>query len=219
MYEHQRLVREFHKTFGLTVNEQPTVPSERDCALRVNLNMEETGELLESAVIGLSMECYIKDGDEWRSIVGCADACADLIYVISGAALTYGVEIEPQEDKIAAFGFGTSEKLRRFPADKLSPMAKKAFSLNSAFAAATIREDPSEAKRTLQDLLDFTHAVARACGIKIEPVFAEVQRSNMSKLWEDGTVHRRESDGKILKPPTYSPADIDGVLKKQAEAE
>ena len=41
-------------------------------------------------------------------------------------------------------------------------------------------------------------------------VFDEVQRSNMSKF-VDGQVLRRE-DGKILKGPNYSPADIDSVI-------
>ena len=50
-------------------------------------------------------------------------------------------------------------------------------------------------------------------GIPIEEVFNEVHRSNMTKVWQDGSVRRR-SDGKILKPPTYSPADIEAVLHR-----
>ncbi|MGB4058309.1 MAG: nucleoside triphosphate pyrophosphohydrolase family protein [Alphaproteobacteria bacterium] len=36
-----------------------------------------------------------------------------------------------------------------------------------------------------------------------EAAFAEVHRSNMSKLGEDGKPIRRESDGKVLKGPNY----------------
>lgn len=54
---------------------------------------------------------------------------------------------------------------------------------------------------------------ALAYGIPIVPIFAEIHRSNMTKIWPDGTIKRRE-DGKVLKPPTYSPADIKGVLKR-----
>jgi predicted HAD superfamily Cof-like phosphohydrolase len=46
---------------------------------------------------------------------------------------------------------------------------------------------------------------------KIEDVFAEIQRSNMSKLGEDGTPVFRE-DGKILKGPSYTPPDIAPIL-------
>jgi len=40
-----------------------------------------------------------------------------------------------------------------------------------------------------------------------DTAFAEVHRSNMSKLGPDGKPVRRE-DGKILKGPNYSPADL-----------
>ena len=47
----------------------------------------------------------------------------------------------------------------------------------------------------------------------LKAVFEEVHRSNMSKLGKDGKPIRRE-DGKILKGPNYSPADIKKVLKE-----
>jgi len=46
---------------------------------------------------------------------------------------------------------------------------------------------------------------------KIEEVFDEIQRSNMSKLGEDGKPIRRE-DNKILKGPGYSKPDIHKIL-------
>lgn len=48
---------------------------------------------------------------------------------------------------------------------------------------------------------------------EIDACFLEVHRSNMSKLGEDGKPIRRE-DGKILKGPNYSPADIQKVLRE-----
>jgi hypothetical protein len=42
-------------------------------------------------------------------------------------------------------------------------------------------------------------------------LFLEVHRSNMSKLGEDGKPIKRE-DGKILKGPNYSPADLLPIL-------
>jgi hypothetical protein len=35
--------------------------------------------------------------------------------------------------------------------------------------------------------------------------------SNMGKVWDDGTVHYNDF-GKIIKPPTYSPPDIESIL-------
>ena len=46
---------------------------------------------------------------------------------------------------------------------------------------------------------------------KIIEVFNEIQRSNMSKLGEDGKPIFRE-DGKILKGPNYSPPNIKPIL-------
>ena len=46
---------------------------------------------------------------------------------------------------------------------------------------------------------------------KIEEVFNEIQRSNMSKLGEDGRPIYRE-DGKVLKGPDYWPPDLESVL-------
>jgi len=75
---------------------------------------------------------------------------------------------------------------------------------------------------------------APSCGIDMEPVFAEVHRSNMSKMWTEedlkqqkalyptgvvesygGGLYRILVDGKVIKSPSYSPANITEVLAKQ----
>jgi predicted HAD superfamily Cof-like phosphohydrolase len=48
---------------------------------------------------------------------------------------------------------------------------------------------------------------------KIAEVFDEIQRSNMSKLGEDGHPIFRE-DGKVLKGPNYFKPNISSILKK-----
>jgi predicted HAD superfamily Cof-like phosphohydrolase len=48
---------------------------------------------------------------------------------------------------------------------------------------------------------------------KIEEVFDEIQRSNMSKLGENGEPIYRE-DGKVLKGPNYFKPNIESILKK-----
>lgn len=72
--------------------------------------------------------------------------------------------------------------------------------------------DIVEVADAIADMLYVTYGFAATFGLDADKLFKEVHRSNMSKVWSDGTVRYREEDGKILKPPTYSPADIKGVL-------
>lgn len=51
-------------------------------------------------------------------------------------------------------------------------------------------------------------------GIDGAPIAAEVHRSNMAKVWPDGTVQKNEG-GKVLKPPDWTPPDIYNELLKQ----
>jgi len=54
------------------------------------------------------------------------------------------------------------------------------------------------------------NGTALACGIDMEPVDDEVQRSNMSKF-----PHRLREDGKVLKNENYSPASLEPILASQ----
>lgn len=79
--------------------------------------------------------------------------------------------------------------------------------LDVAFMNAEI----NDATDAIADLLVVVLGTAVACGIDIAPVFDEVHRSNMTKFI-DG--HRRE-DGKWIKGPSYSPANIAKILANQ----
>lgn len=70
-------VAEFHRTFKHPILAEPTIPSEKRCALRVSLIREELEEL----------ESAIQD----RDIVEIADALCDIQYVLSGAVLEFGL--------------------------------------------------------------------------------------------------------------------------------
>lgn len=70
-------------------------------------------------------------------------------------------------------------------------------------------EDPVKIADALADLLYVTLGTAVTCGIPLEACFNEVHRSNMSKFI-DG--HRRE-DGKWIKGESYSPANLEPLLK------
>lgn len=71
--------------------------------------------------------------------------------------------------------------------------------------------DLTKVAKELADLLYVVYGTAAAYGIPIDNVFREVHRSNMSKLGEDGKPIYRE-DGKVLKGPNYSPANIEKVF-------
>lgn len=60
-------------------------------------------------------------------------------------------------------------------------------------------------------LFDIGKLIGRELMGDFDRIFAEVHRSNMSKLGEDGKPVFRE-DGKVLKGPNYSPADLSFLL-------
>jgi len=78
--------------------------------------------------------------------------------------------------------------------------------LKEAMAAGNLAAVAKE----MADLLYVTYGTAVSYGIDMEPVFREVHRSNLSKV---GGYKR--TDGKWVKPPTYSPADIESIMEVQ----
>lgn len=71
-------VAEFHKTFQHPILDEPTIPSEIRCNLRIALIAEELKELQEAI--------------ENKDIVEIADALCDIQYVLSGAILEFGLK-------------------------------------------------------------------------------------------------------------------------------
>lgn len=130
-------VTAFHEVMGQPVLEHPRVPHDDRVHLRLELIGEEFEEVVES--LGFRDEydgTYSYDRSK-VNIVELADGLADLMYVIVGTALEFGI-----------------------PLDR---------------------------------------------------VWDEVQRSNMAKVWPDGEV-RHHPNGKVMKPPSWTPPDIEGVL-------
>lgn len=69
-----------------------------------------------------------------------------------------------------------------------------------------------DALTDLQYVLDGAYLALGFHQVK-EDALAEVHRSNMSKLGEDGKPIYR-ADGKVLKGPNYSPPDLAAVLRR-----
>ena len=78
-----------------------------------------------------------------------------------------------------------------------------------------MRGDLVEVADALGDILYILCGTLLKHGLehKIDEVFREIQRSNMSKLGADGKPIRR-ADGKVLKGPDYFPPAIASILDR-----
>ena len=85
---------------------------------------------------------------------------------------------------------------------------------NREYLEAAKKGDLIEVADALGDMLYILCGTILEHGMqhKIEAVFEEIQRSNMSKLGEDGKPLYRE-DGKVLKGPGYFKPDIKRILE------
>ena len=106
--------------------------------------------------------------------------------------------------------------------------------------------DGSDIAHQYKELADLLYVVCGAdqhMGNKLWEVFVEVHRSNMSKLWHcercdgSGCIFLLEEceccdtcgglgklplyreDGKVLKPPTYSPPDLSHIFPRRLDAD
>jgi predicted HAD superfamily Cof-like phosphohydrolase len=100
----QKQVLEFHRAMGLTVGETPAI---REPELRARLVLEEAFELVEALLGGSGAFDAIESAKRsWlrrdcpNGLPAVADACADLIYVTNGTAVSCGIDLEPIEDAV-----------------------------------------------------------------------------------------------------------------------
>ena len=86
---------------------------------------------------------------------------------------------------------------------------------NEEYINAAKSGDMVEVADALGDLMYILFGTIMKHGMqhKIVEVFEEIQRSNMSKLGEDGKPIYRE-DGKVLKGPNYFKPDIKSILNQ-----
>lgn len=85
---------------------------------------------------------------------------------------------------------------------------------NEEYLEAAQNDDIIEIADALGDMLYILCGTIIEHGLqdKIEEVFNEIQRSNMSKLGEDGKPIYRE-DGKVMKGPNYFKPNFEAILK------
>ena len=80
------------------------------------------------------------------------------------------------------------------------------------FKEAIRNNDLKEVADALTDILYVTYGAGHAFGINLDKCFDEVQRSNMSKLDEDGKPIYNDV-GKVMKGPKYFKPDLSKFLK------
>lgn len=74
------MVREFITTFGQHISDTPAIQPRKIAWLRLKLILEEVMELMAAM---------------WkRDLVGIADALADILYVVHGMAIAYGIDLD-----------------------------------------------------------------------------------------------------------------------------
>ena len=71
--------------------------------------------------------------------------------------------------------------------------------------------DIVEVADALTDILYVTYGAGHSFGVNLDKCFDEVQRSNMSKLGEDGNPIYNDS-GKVMKGPNYFAPDLKKII-------
>ena len=113
------------------------------------------------------------------------------------------------------YGLGVSEEMK---ADLGTLKNELRYNLmkeeNEEYLEAVQNNDIVEVADALGDMLYILCGTILEHGLqhKIEEVFDEIQRSNMSKLGEDGKPIYRE-DGKVMKGPNYFKPNFENILK------
>lgn len=81
MTDEQQMVEEFHRKFEILVQTTPSDLTDESKRLRIRLIQEEFEELKESMASG--------------DLASIAKEIADLLYVVYGTAVSYGIDMEP----------------------------------------------------------------------------------------------------------------------------
>ena len=116
-----------------------------------------------------------------------------------------------------AYGLPIGDKARSFSGNNTatSPTRKLRQNLLDEeiweYWRAESDNDIVEIADALADIVYVAVGTAIAYGVPFDKVFAEVHRSNMSKLDKDGKPIYRE-DGKVMKGENYEPPNIRKVL-------
>tara|TARA_A100001015_G_C14552133_1_gene541994 strand:- start:25 stop:396 length:372 start_codon:yes stop_codon:yes gene_type:complete len=100
-----------------------------------------------------------------------------------------------------------------FPSEKIQDLRVSLIDEElSELKEAIENKDIKEVADALTDILYVTYGAGHAFGIDLDKCFNEVQRSNMSKLDENGKPIFNEH-GKVLKGPNYFKPNLEKFIK------
>ena len=110
--------------------------------------------------------------------------------------------------------FGQEVKTKaEFPSEKIIKLRYNLIKEElDEFEQAIKNQDIKEVADALTDILYVTYGAGHAFGIDLNKCFDEVQRSNMSKLGDDGKPIYNEQ-GKVMKGPKYFQPDLSKFIK------
>ena len=110
--------------------------------------------------------------------------------------------------------FGQEVKNKaEFPSEKIQDLRVSLIDEElSELKEAIENKDIKEVADALTDILYVTYGAGHAFGIDLDKCFNEVQRSNMSKLDENGKPIFNEQ-GKVLKGPNYFKPNLEKFIK------
>lgn len=120
-----------------------------------------------------------------------------------------------------SFGLGVSEMPKASLGDNVNLLRYNLMKEeNEEYFEAVQNNDLVEIADALGDMLYILCGTIIEHGLqhKIEEVFDEIQRSNMSKLGADGKPIYRE-DGKVMKGPNYFKPDFEKILMPTLQQE
>ena len=124
-------------------------------------------------------------------------------------------KLKAVQDFHEAFGLGVNhEPIANLSEEKIQLRFNLMAEENEEYLEAAKNDDLIEVADALGDMLYILCGTILEHGMqyKIEEVFEEIQRSNMSKLGGNGKPIFRE-DGKVMKGPNYFKPNIENILK------
>lgn len=122
-------------------------------------------------------------------------------------------QLQAVEEFHKVFKVGTTEEIQLLSTEDSILRHKLMEEENQEYLVACYEKDIVGVADALGDMLYILCGTILKHGLqhKIEEVFREIQRSNMSKLDLDGKPIFRE-DGKVLKGPSYTPPNIKEII-------
>ena len=184
------MVREFHTAFNHPILVGPARVVVERANLRFNLIEEEVNEFADAET----------DADR-------LDALGDIVYVVCGAALEFGLAgREAFQTTPADSGCYQPDNHLYFGGDAFDMRRQVAL-----LAEGIDNHSVASVGAALCNLYQICLDVADGANLPLAAALAEIHRSNMAKLGPDGRPIYRD-DGKVMKPEGWTPPNIGGLL-------